>query len=251
VTITSLHALPASALLLPDAAPGIPSGAIEAITALREDVARALDRLPATASVVLLGSGDEPLVHDAERATLASYGLPDAHASVTVDLELLAAFAARGQAPRVRSDRLDGELAVLALLVGRVRPEACIVAVSVPRRADATALAGTAAGLRGAAAAVDRPVAVVAASDLAATLTTASPGYLVAGADAWDAAATAAVRAADTSAMAGLGPADAAEVQARGWAPLTVLLELAVALDHRFDEVRYHAPRGVGQLVAS
>jgi AmmeMemoRadiSam system protein B len=251
VTIAGLSAVPASALLLPAAVPALPEAHRAAITALREDVARALRRLPDRGTVVLLGSGDEPLVHDAKRATLASYGLPDSDVAVTIDLDLLAAVAARGQAPRVQSDRLDGDLAVLALLVADARPEASIVPVVVPRRADPSALSGTAAGLLGAATAVDRPVAVIAASDLAATLTMSSPGYLVEGSGDWDAAATAAVRAADPTAMAALGPNEADQVQARGWAPLTVLLEVAAALGHSFEEVNYHAPRGVGQLVAS
>jgi aromatic ring-opening dioxygenase LigB subunit len=124
-----------------------------------------------------------------------------------------------------------------------------MLSVTVPP-AGRDALAASAAGLRGAAEASDRRVAVVAAGDLAATLTTSSPGYLVEGADAWDATAVDAVRATDPDAMTALGPADAARVQARGWAPLVVLLRAAARQDHRFGTVRYHAPRGVGQLVA-
>lgn len=250
MTLAVLGALPAAPLLLPVAAPRIPADHHATVAALRADVSRVIELLPAAATVVLLAGGDEPLVHDAKRATLASYGLPDVEMDISVDLELLAAVAARGQAPRVRSDRLDGDLAVLSLLVARGRPDVAVLPVHVPRRAGGTALAGTAAGLLGAAAAIDRPVALIAASDLSAALTTASPGHLVEGAGAWDVATVEAVRAVDPTALAAIGPGEAERVQAHGWAPLLVLLEAAASLGRRFDEVSYHAPRGVGQLVA-
>jgi hypothetical protein len=106
-----------------------------------------------------------------------------------------------------------------------------------------------AAGLTGAAAAVDGEVAVVAAGDLAATLDVTSPGYLVDGAVAFDDAAVAAIRALDEDAFAALGPDEAGRVQARGWGPLTVALAAARLARLTLAEVAYHAPRGVGQVV--
>jgi hypothetical protein len=250
VSFAHLVAIPAAPLLLPAVSPAQPPELVEPVAALRKDVAGALGGLAGIDSVILLARGDEALVHDANEATLASYGHPEVRCDLAHDEELLKAVSARGQLPRVRDDRLDGDLAVLATLVTAAVPGVRLLSVTVPA-AGSDALAASAAGLRGAAEASDRRVAVVAAADLAASLTTASPGYLVEGADTWDAAVVEAVRAGDADAMGALGPADAARVQARGWAPLVVLLRVAARQEHRFERVAYHAPRGVGQLVAS
>jgi hypothetical protein len=250
VSFDHLVAVPSAPLLLPAVSPAQPAALAAVVTELRGAVARALAPVVDVESVILLAAGDEALVHDANRATLASYGHPDVASSLAHDEELLTAVAARGQIPRVRDDRLDGDLAVLATLVTAIQPEVRLLSVTVPYAAGAGALGATAAGLTGAAASTDRSVAVVAAGDLAATLDTTSPGYLVEGAVDWDAAAVAAVRTGDVEAMAALGPAEATRVQARGWAPLAVLLTVADQLQHRFGEVTYLAPRGVGQLVA-
>jgi hypothetical protein len=249
VSFDHLVAVPSAPLLLRAVSPAQPPGVAEEVARLRAAVDRALVPVAAVESVILLAAGDEALVHDASRATLASYGHPDVATPLAHDEELLTAVAARGQIPRVRDDRLDGDLAVLATLVTTVQPGVRLLSVTVPFAAGAHALAATAAGLTGAAATTERRVAVVAAGDLAATLDTTSPGYVIDGATDWDAAAVAAVRAGDVTAMAGLGPEDATRVQARGWAPLAVLLAVADQLQHRFGEVTYLAPRGVGQLV--
>jgi hypothetical protein len=250
VSFDHLVAVPSAPLLLPAVSPAQPAAVATAVAELRDAVGRALAPVADVESVILLAAGDEALVHDANRATLASYGHPGVGSALSHDEELLTAVAARGQIPRVRDDRLDGDLAVLATLVTAIHPAVGLLSVTVPYAAGAGALGATAAGLTGAAASTDRSVAVVAAGDLAATLDTTSPGYLVEGAAEWDAAAVDAVRAGDVEAMAALGPADATRVQARGWAPLAVLLTVADQLQHRFGEVTYLAPRGVGQLVA-
>jgi hypothetical protein len=250
VSFDVLVAVPSAPLLLPAVSPAQPPGIAGQVAALRDAVDRALAPVADVDSVILLAAGDEALVHDANRATLASYGHPAVTTELAHDEELLSAVASRGQIPRVRDDRLDGDLAVLATLVTAVRPDVSLLSVTVPYAAGAAALGASAAGLTGAAATTDRKVAVVAAADLAATLDTSSPGYLVEGAATWDAAVVAAVREGDVEAMAALGPAEATRVQARGWAPLAVLLTVGHRLQHRFAEVTYLAPRGVGQLVA-
>jgi hypothetical protein len=250
VSFDALIAVPSAPLLLPAVSPAQPPGSAEAVAALRQAVDQALQQLADVDTVILLAAGDEALVHDANRASLASYGHPEVGAELAHDEELLSAVAARGQIPRVRDDRLDGDLAVLATLVTTAAPDVCLLSVTVPRGAGPAAMAATAAGLTGAAGSTERRVAVVGAGDLAATLDVSSPGYLVEGAADWDAAAIAAFRDGDVDAMADLGPQRAATVQARGWAPLTVLLQVGRRLDRHFTTVTYHAPRGVGQLVA-
>jgi hypothetical protein len=249
VSVSAAISVPAAPFLLPGVSPAQPAAFQGPIAALRDATREALDALDG-ATVVLLAAGDELLLHDASVATLASYGEPDVTADLTVPTDLLTAISARSQAPRVRSDRLDGDLAVLALQVLTHTPAAAVVPISVPAAANADALSALARGLQAALEEREEPVAVVAAGDLAATLDTSSPGYLVDGAVAWDEEATAAVAASDPTALAALGPEGAAKVQARGWAPLTVLLAIASATDRHLSSTDYHAPKGVGYLVA-
>jgi hypothetical protein len=250
MSLVAIAVVPAAPLLLAGASPAQPAGLVDAVAALRSDVANALAALPTgLRAAIVLTCGDELLVHAAARATLRSYGRPQVAATLRLDRPLLGAVGDRGQAPTVQEDELHGDLAVLALLLAAARPEVAIVPLTVPTRASRGVLDALAAGLVGAAAAVDGTVSVVAAGDLAATLDTTSPGYLVEGATAFDAAAVAAVGAVDEDAFAALGPDEAGRVQARGWGPLTVALAAARLAGLRFAEVGYHAPRGVGQVV--
>jgi hypothetical protein len=250
VPITSVSLLPAAPLLLPAASPAQPAAFASAVQQLRTAVDSVLRDLPSATTALLLLPDDEALVIDAPSASLASYGLPEATSPVTIDATLIAAVSARGQAPRVRSDHLTGDAGVLALLLAEARPDLALAPVTVPRRASAAGLDGIAMGLTRAISSVDDEVAVVAAGDLAATLDTTSPGYLVAGAADWDANLVAAVRAGDAHAAGSLGPEEAGRVQARGWAPITVALSLAQGCEWRFRAVTYLAPKGVGQIVA-
>ncbi len=248
--LVAVAVVPAAPLLVPEASPAQPEEFVASTTTLRHLVADILEGLPPTATVLMLLAGDESLVIDASVASLASYGLPQVAEKVRIDGDLIAAVSARGQAPRVRSDRLHGDAAVLALLLAAHHPDATLAPVTVPRRANASGLRGIAMGLAGAIAAVERDVVVVAAGDLAATLDASSPGYLVEGAADWDARAVAAVRSVDPEALGALGPDEAERVHARGWAPVTVALTLARGADIEFPQVRYLAPKGVGQIVA-
>jgi hypothetical protein len=250
VSFDAALAVPAAPLLLPSVSPAQPTEIADAVAALRADVDRALRPLAEVDTVILLAAGEQALVHDASRASLAPYGHPDVVAELEHDEELLTAVASRGQIPRVRDDQLVGDLAVLAVLAVTAAPHVGLLSVTLPGTAGSGALDATAAGLTGAAGATDRRVAVVAAGDLSASLDVSSPGYLVEGANAWDAAVVDAFRSVDVAAMADLGPKQALRVQARGWAPLAVLLRVAARFERPFDEVSYHAPRGVGQLVA-
>jgi len=250
VPIARVAIVPSAPLLLPAASPGQPDGVAAGVAELRRDVGDAVGSLPEEGTALLLDSGAEALVHHAEFASLTGYGMPHVQAKVTIDAELLTAVSARGQAPRSRSDRLDGDTSVLALLLAGARPGLAIAPVTIPAGASAVGLGDIAVGLEAAIATVDHPVSVVAAGDLAATLSTSSPGYLVDGATGWDAEVVAAVRAQDAAAVGALGPAAAARVVARGWAPVTVALLLAAAAGIALERVTYAAPCGVGQLTA-
>lgn len=251
MSIVGLAAVPAAPALVPGVGVGPPGPLAGELERCRATLDRTLGRLgEAIDTIVLLACSQGPALHDAARATLASYGHPQVEASLTIDTHLLAQVGARGQAPRVLGERLDGDLAVLALQLARISPGTPVLPVGVSSGAAPDACQAVAAGLHAAAGAVGSRVAVVAAGDLSAARAERSPGWMVEGAVVWDEAVADAVRRGDRDALAGLGPDEAARVGARGWAPLLVLLELAVAAGATLGEVELAAPLGVGQLSA-
>ncbi|MEX0952492.1 MAG: hypothetical protein WDZ26_01535, partial [Nitriliruptoraceae bacterium] len=90
----------------------------------------------------------------------------------------------------------------------------------------------------------------VVAGDLAATLTTRAPGYLVDGAQDWDRRALEAIEALDVDRLGALGPEESRQVVAHGWAPLLVATQLARDQGAAPPEVVHAAPHGVGYVVA-
>lgn len=245
MTVVALGAVPAAPLLLPDLSPGQPRDLREEIAALRSDAQQVWEGLPTTAeTVVVVAAGREPALHDGALLRLAAYGHAGPHREVCVDHELLAGLATRSGMPRLRQDRLDGDLAILTAQLTAARPDVRVLPVTVRARSHASAQRELLAGLVEA----DRPLALVVAGDLAATLDETSPGYVVDGAADWDAAAVAALRVGDADAFAALGPDAAARFQARGWAPLLLLLETVRSAGLRLSTVIYRAPRGVGQV---
>lgn len=238
--------VPGAPLLLPTASPGQPAAIVEQVAALRSDVRDALHALPDADAIVLVGAGRAGLFRDAE-ASLAPLGVRGASASAPVAADLLADVARVTRYPVLPQTPLGPDLSVLVLLLHEIC-EIPVVPVTVPADAAADGLVHVGAGL--AEAARGTTAALVGTGDLAATLTTASPGYLVEDAERWDQRLLAAFRDRGLDALARLGPADAARVRARSWAPLVVAAAAARAEGLAAARVRYHAPRGVGQLVA-
>ncbi len=250
MTLLATVVLPAAPLVLTSASPAQPAATAAPLAALRADVAVAAATLDGAAGAVLLVGGERLGVQLASSATLASYGLPDVHRTVAVDAVLARGVAdALGVAAPDAADRYDGDPAVLALHLGAAAPTAALLVVSVPVD-TAPQLTAWGRALARCLAAFPTATALVAAGDLAATREITSPGHLQDGAVAWDDAACAAVAACDRDAFAALGPAEARRVQARGWAPLAAMLAVLDTVDRPLGTVRFHAPRGVGQLVA-
>jgi aromatic ring-opening dioxygenase LigB subunit len=251
VSVRAVAAVPAAPLLLAAISPQQPSAIADEVARLRRGVGEVLRGLPDVDVIALVAGGDDATLPDGGCVDLAGYGHPQVRGDLPVDRELLAAVATRTSTPRVRADVLTGDLAVLALLVAEARPDATVLPMTVAATAAAASLGGYAAGFAAAVDALGRDVALVAAGDLSAARETTSPGYLVEGAVDWDRAALAALEAGDVEAFATLGPAEARRVAARGWAPLTVLLQVARAAGVELDRCELSAPRGVGQLVAT
>lgn len=254
MTLRAVAAVPAAPLLLPAVSAHQADAVAPHVAALRAAVDEVLGGLPPVDTVVLVVGAEDASLPDGGCVDLAGYGYPQVRADIPVDRELLRVLATGTNTPRVRADVLTGDLAVLALLVAAAQPGTAVLPVTVATTAGPSALGGLAAGVLTALERTGRDVAVVAAGDLSASRDTTSPGYLVDGAVAFDDAVLAALgRDADevVGALEALGPAEAARVAARGWAPLAFAAQLARAGGLRFTRVELHAPRGVGQLVAS
>lgn len=250
MTLTHLIAIPAAPVTVPGVTATVPADILTQVKSLRAAIDDTLDALPRSGTVLLIDAGPESVVHDATRASLAGYGYPEVTADLRVDTGSLVAVSARGQAPRVRSDHLSGDLATLALLVAAARPDLAIAPVTIPASAGARALEDVAMGLQAAIAGVPRQVVVIAVGDLAATLHVTSPGYYNEDAAGWDQQAVDAFGNQDVARFSQLGPVEAERVQARGWAPLTVGLHLASHAGLSVDSATYLTCRGVGRLVA-
>lgn len=102
---------------------------------------------------------------------------------------------------------------------------------------------------RAAAASAER-VALLVMGDGSACRTVKAPGYLDERAEAFDAAAAAALAAADSDALAGLDAALAAELRAAGRAPFQVLAGAAADTNLGGQLLHETAPYGVGYFVA-
>jgi hypothetical protein len=248
VSIVSVAAVPAAPLLLPAASPAQPAGLVDEVAQLRAAVTATLRPLVGADVVVLLAGGEQGVLHDRAAASLRPFGLAGTERELPVDTDLLAAVAARGRYPRGRTDQLTGDLGVLALLCDQAGLTGPVLPVEVPASASGEALAAMASGLRGAAEAAGRDVALVVGGDLSAGLHTSSPAYRIDGAEAFDRRAVAALETADHAALVALGPDEAGRVQARGWAGLVVADSLAIG-GPEARSVRYSTVRGVGQVV--
>lgn len=241
-------AIPAAPLLLSAASPAQPSEVADEVEALRRDVTQVLGSLPPADVVVLVAAGPGG-IHNRGRASLAGLGLAGVETDLPIARELIREASRLTQYPLLRGDPLPLPHGVLALLVAQELGTRQILPLSVPEGADASVLLTLGAGLVEGVRAWGGTALVVAAGDLAATLTVGSPGYLVQGAEEWDRRVVDAFSAPNGQGILDLGPEEAERFGAHGWAPLAVLEGVRRRARLSADHVRYHAPRGVGQLV--
>jgi hypothetical protein len=227
-------------MLLADVSPHVPDEIAGDVARLREAIAQVL-AAEHDGPTVLVVSGDTLGVTIAPGASLASYGHPQAAATLAVGNQHAAPLASALGVELEQAETLHGDDAVLALHVVAQDPHAPLLVLRLP--ADTVAIDAAAEALAGLAG------RVVAACDLAATLTDASPGAKVDGAEDFDSAVVEAVAAVDVAALDVLGPAEAARVLARGWAPVRLLVALAGRTGQAPVSLLRLAPRGVGLLV--
>jgi aromatic ring-opening dioxygenase LigB subunit len=138
------------------------------------------------------------------------------------------------------------DLATLTLLVDRREP---VVALEVSASAEFPMLSAVGTSVVQALQEAELTGNLVVAGDLSAGLDEGSPLGQRDGAEDWNARVVESFTNGDAGALAELGPQAAAEVGARGWAPLCVLYGAAESADLRLAVRRYAAPRGVGYVV--
>lgn len=224
---------------------GVGVGGGAPVRQLRDSVRRVTGRLPDSDVIVLVAAG-QPALHDTAVADLTGLGYPGHVRRLTGCPPAVAALSRITQYPRVRRPRLPLDLAVLALLVDRPTP---VVALEVSASAEFGVLTALGTSVVQALAEVDLSTSIVAAGDLSAGLHDGSPLAAREGAREWDAQIVEAFTHGRPDTLADLGPDRAADVGARGWAPLSVLHGAATAASLTLRVRRYSAPRGVGYLL--
>lgn len=246
--VPAAAAVPTAPVLVPGASPGQPPGVREEVDRLRELSVGVLGDLPDADAYVLVASGTRG-IHDRARTSLGTLGIPGMDTELPVATDLIEDLSRLTQYPVFRGDPLGISHSVLALLLREARGDQQVLALSVPEASDFGVLVTVGASIAEAAEDADRELAVVCQADLSAALHESSPGYLVAGAAAWDDRVLEAVRSGSLRRLGELGPEEAGRVRAGGWAPLAVLHGLCASRHLQVEGVGYGAPRGVGQLV--
>jgi hypothetical protein len=223
--LVAASVLPHPPLLIPEVSVRAPDWLAELRAAVADSVRALLDAGPET--VVAVGSGQAAGEWDhAAGGTMARYGID------------------------VLAGGDEGVLPLSLTIAARVLDDA---GWDGPRRyaalADDGAVDGNAEAGRRLAESADR-VAMLAMGDGSAKRTTEAPGYLDERSETFDAAALAALTAADTASLLALSPEVADELWVAGlpaWQALAGALEAGATVD---TVVRYDAaPRGVGYFV--
>lgn len=242
-------AIPAAPLTLPAASPAQPEEARDEVAHLRELTTGALEALPDADVYVLVGAGPRG-VHDSALASLDQLGVPDVEVELPVQEEVLEHLTRLVQYPMFRGDPLGVDLTMLALNLHAARGEVTVLPMSVPRGADFDVLVSVGASIGEAVEDAGVSAVVIVAGDLSAGLHEASPAHRIDGSRRFDERVVEAVRSGDLAELGALGPEEAERVQASGWAPLAVMHGVCASSGLSLEMLGYHAPRGVGQLVA-
>lgn len=239
--LTAAASIPSAPLLVD----GVGRGLGSTLRQLRTSVGRVVDDLPHADVLVLVAAG-QPALHDTVTVDLAGLGFPHIRRTLDACPPAIVALSRLTQYPRVRRPRLPLDLASLALLVDR---EAPIVALEVSASAEFGVLSALGASVVQALSEARLSGNIVAAGDLSAGLHDGSPLSARAGAQEWDARVVDLFEAGRGGSLAELGPEPAAQVGARGWAPLCVLHGAVASAGLELTVRGYTAPRGVGYLV--
>lgn len=237
--------IPTAPVLLPVVSHAQPAGVVDQVERARSALATAWATLGDVEALVVIAAGTTG-IHAAARSTLRGLGIAAPDHDQPVAADLVSALGASMRLP-VRTTPLGLDLAVLVRLLADPVPVAPIAVA--PDEGEALVCMG--AQLAAVVAGQPGRVGIVVAGDGSAGREAASPRALIAGASGWDDDLLAAVGAGDVAAVAALGPDEAARVQARGWAGLTVAMAAAAELGAGRREVAVHPVKGVGHLIGS
>lgn len=246
--------VPAAPLMVASAAPAVPGEVAE----VRAAAAAALATIDHADVTVLLAAGPPGScgVHATAIASLAPLGAPSRPMPLPVATSLATAIAelARdllGGATAPLQAPLDLAASSLALQIEQAGLDTLLVAVTLDPAGQGEDLIAFGRALADLLRTCGPACAVVAAGDTSACLTDRSPGYLVAGADDFDAAVVATLDACDDAALARLGPERATEMIATAWAPLVAATALMAACGLTTGPVLHASPRGVGYVITT
>lgn len=241
--------MPAAPVLLPEVSPDQPDGDREAVATVRDEIADTFRRLPTGAEVVVLLAPGPRGVHGAAVSSLRILGVNVDDVQLPVDSMLVPHVTRLMQYPLSLGGTLPVEHAVLTRLVADHLGHVPVLPISVDPATDGAVLVSVGAALVEALRDAGRDAIIIATGDLSACLTDASPGYVVDGAQSTDQAIVEALAQQDPDTLAGLGPDEAARVQASAWAPLTAL-NGAVAAGRLVVDGHpiYDVMRGVGRV---
>ncbi|HSK90030.1 MAG TPA: hypothetical protein VK875_01840 [Euzebyales bacterium] len=226
---------------------GVGRGLGSALEQLRASVHRVARGLPAADVLVIVAAG-QPALHDAVTADLSGLGYPGHTRTLEPCAPAVAALSRLTQYPRVRRPRLPLDLATLALLVARTEP---VVALEVSASTEFPVLSALGTSVVQALQDEHLSANLIVAGDLSAGLDDRAPLAARTGAGAWNNSVVDLFSNGHADRLGELGPDRAAEVGARGWAPLCVLHGAAASAGLTLAVRRYAAPRGVGYLVMS
>jgi aromatic ring-opening dioxygenase LigB subunit len=216
-----------------------------ALDQLQASALRVARGLPDADALVLVASG-KPALHDTVIADLAGLGYPNHRRALESCPPAIEVLSRMAQYPRVRRQRLPLDLATLTLLVDRREP---VVALEASASAEFSVLSALGTSVVQALQESQLTANLVVAGDLSAGLHDGAPLGERQGAAAWNARVVELFSDGAAEGLDTLGPHAAAQVGARGWAPLCVLHGAAMSADLRLAVRRYAAPRGAGYLV--
>lgn len=232
------------------AAPLLAPGVVASLPAPVEPFARAIERvlggLPDADLAVIVASG-ERAIYDGAVVDLRGLGRPQITARWPTHEAAVSTLSRVTQLPQKHASSLPVDAACLALHLDGRWP---LVPVTVPATATWDVLVAVGAGIVQGLQSMGLSAVVVASGDGSAGLSPKAPRALIPGAAQWQDRLVDAIDEGATAMLERLGPAEAARVAARGWAPLAVLHGVT-ARGHLGMVLRRHgAPRGVGYVVA-
>lgn len=241
--------VPATPQLLDGSATHQPAEMADAIEAMRADTFGTLERLPDPDVVVVVDTGPRG-IHQHVRTHIDGVVEGDVSTELPVPAKLLAVVTRVTQYPLVATDHLPASASVLAVLLHRTFGPIPTIVATVPGGAEGAILGHVGAALVEAVREVGATGIVIATGDLSTspqiTASDADPG----GVSSWDDELVSSLVTSDPLRLYALGPERAKAAEARSWPALAVAQGAFSAARLRPASTRYHAPLGVGELVA-